>query len=80
MERSVPVRIARWQVWEGANPHGANSQKAEKSTWHKPTLATLSFRRRALGRTQGLGFEVQIFIGENFGKLSKSGVEIESPR
>ena len=31
-------------------------------------------------RTQGLGFEGQIFIGENFGKLSKSGVEIESPR
>ena len=44
------------------------------------TLATLSFRGRALGSTQGLGFEGRIFIGGNFGKLSKSGVEIESPR
>ena len=46
----------------------------------KPTSATLSFRRRAMGSIRGLGFEGRVFIGGNFGKLSKSGVEIESPR
>jgi hypothetical protein len=33
-----------------------------------------------MGSTQGMGFEGRILIGGNFGKLSKSGVKIESTR
>ena len=65
---------AKFELTEHFSHNGKSGQLFD------PTSATLSFRRRAMGPTHGLGFEGRIFIGGNFGKLPTPGVQTRRSR